>query len=389
MAKKPKPTKTTNPLHFEDLEPHRFEDLIRQLLKDFRNWHQLEPTGKLGADDAYDARGLELVTGDAIPGKRLWQIQCKREKTITPKKLAAYVEEMIPTGTEVPHGVILAAPCEFSKASRDIFRDELLRKGVREFYLWGKADIEDAIYQPKNDHLLFKYFGISIEGEGPNFVYIVGLPLGDNGSPEWIMSLKHYGPSSAHNCKVSFYDKDRKNIEHEWLVKHPHIPFPPPGIAGQSHLHLDVQEVDPHGSATHFRWTPLNPDRQHYDVSISCRDGVFVEKWEVTRVDGVLRTRMSIEHGPSWKERNPTLDPVIFHCADPEFVETPLASEAPSTKREPVHPGWKPNHRFELPVAIIDPNGNLQVAGITGRDGKVSRGPGCWQILTGRLDEER
>jgi hypothetical protein len=34
MAKRPHVTKTINPLHFEDLEPHRFEDLVRRLLSD-------------------------------------------------------------------------------------------------------------------------------------------------------------------------------------------------------------------------------------------------------------------------------------------------------------------------------------------------------------------
>jgi hypothetical protein len=30
-------TKTLGPLHFEDLDPHRFEDLIRELISDFIN----------------------------------------------------------------------------------------------------------------------------------------------------------------------------------------------------------------------------------------------------------------------------------------------------------------------------------------------------------------
>ena len=37
-------TKTLNPLHFEDLEPHRFEDLVRQIIYDFKEWSLLEPT---------------------------------------------------------------------------------------------------------------------------------------------------------------------------------------------------------------------------------------------------------------------------------------------------------------------------------------------------------
>ena len=96
MTEKPKPAKTTNPLHFEDLEPHRFEDLIRQLAQDFRSWDKLEPTGRLGADDGYDARGVEVVTGTSGREERVWQIQSKREKSITPKKMATYLEEMIP-----------------------------------------------------------------------------------------------------------------------------------------------------------------------------------------------------------------------------------------------------------------------------------------------------
>jgi hypothetical protein len=178
MASKVKTSKTINPLHFEDLEPYRFEDLVRQLVYDFRNWALLEPTGRLGSDDGYDARGLEVVEGPVSPveddeesdaggerggEERLWQIQCKRERSISPAKIAGYVDQMIPEGATVPYGLIFAAPADFSKKARDVFRDELRQKGVREFYLWGKADLEDVLYQPKNDHLLYAYFGISLQ----------------------------------------------------------------------------------------------------------------------------------------------------------------------------------------------------------------------------------
>lgn len=56
---KPATTRTYGPLHLEDLEPHRFEDLVRQLLYDFRSWSQLEATGRTGSDDGFDARGRE------------------------------------------------------------------------------------------------------------------------------------------------------------------------------------------------------------------------------------------------------------------------------------------------------------------------------------------
>ena len=91
-----KVTKTLNPLHFEDLEPHRFEDLVRQLIYDLKSWRLLEPTGRMGSDDGYDARGQEIVDfteveeevgageendteiSTPIQPDRLWQIQCKR-----------------------------------------------------------------------------------------------------------------------------------------------------------------------------------------------------------------------------------------------------------------------------------------------------------------------
>jgi hypothetical protein len=59
VTSKPKPTRTMGALHFEDLEPHRFEDLIRQLAYDFRSWRQLEATGRAGGDDGFDVRGFE------------------------------------------------------------------------------------------------------------------------------------------------------------------------------------------------------------------------------------------------------------------------------------------------------------------------------------------
>ena len=172
----PKATRTLNPLHFEDLEPHRFEDLIRQLAYDFRPWKRLEPTGRLGADDGIDIRGIETALvdfADVAEGddederpwtvERFWTIQCKREKSVHPADIRKIVKEAIPEGGEAPYGFILAAACDFSKKSRDTFIIELRDRGVEEFYLWGKADLEDMLFLPKNDHLLFAYFGISLQ----------------------------------------------------------------------------------------------------------------------------------------------------------------------------------------------------------------------------------
>ena len=201
-----------------------------------------------------------------------------------------------------------------------------------------------------------------LKEESPSFLFVFGAPLGENDSPVWIMMLKHYGPITAFNCDIQFYDDDRKNIEHRWLVEHPNSSFlPSGGVVGQSQIRFQIPEAGPEGAPEKFKWTPIDPNNQHYTVSISCRDGVFVEKWEITRVDGILRTKITIEHGPQWVEKNPMQSPVVFTCTEPGFISTPLAAVVPAKRPQPVNPGWKPNHRVEFPVAIIDPNGNLQV----------------------------
>jgi hypothetical protein len=84
----------------------------------------------------------------------------KREKTLTPadvKKILADVDPKDP-----PYGYILAASAVFSKRSYDLFREELRKKGVMEFYLWGRPELEDMLHLPKNDRILFTFFGISL-----------------------------------------------------------------------------------------------------------------------------------------------------------------------------------------------------------------------------------
>jgi len=171
---KPKITRTYGPIHFEDLDPHRFEDLIRQLIYDYRDWQSIEATGRSGSDEGFDVRAYEKVeivsrsenenneeVEEVHPMEgNLWMIQGKREKEIGPKKIKTIISDIDPKNP--PYGYILAASANFSKESYDVFREELQEKGVMEFYLWGKAELEDMLQLPKNDRLLFTFFGISL-----------------------------------------------------------------------------------------------------------------------------------------------------------------------------------------------------------------------------------
>ena len=56
-----KPTRTHNPIHFEDLEPKRFEDLVRELIYDSKDWKTIEATDRGGDDEGFDIRAYERV----------------------------------------------------------------------------------------------------------------------------------------------------------------------------------------------------------------------------------------------------------------------------------------------------------------------------------------
>jgi hypothetical protein len=175
-------TRTIGPLHFEDLDPKRFEDLVRQLAYEFKPWRRLEATGRSGSDDGFDARGYEIIAkeaqhsasteeGEAVAelsslnegiDDRLWLIQCKRERAIGPKALVKYLDDTLLSPNEELYGLVFAAACDFSKKARDDFAKKCREMNLEEWHLWGKAELEDRLFRPENDHLLFAYFGFSL-----------------------------------------------------------------------------------------------------------------------------------------------------------------------------------------------------------------------------------
>ncbi|MDR3548491.1 MAG: hypothetical protein P4M11_09550 [Candidatus Pacebacteria bacterium] len=45
-------------------DPHRFEDLVRELIYDLRDWQSIEATGLGGSDDGFDVRAFERTLND-------------------------------------------------------------------------------------------------------------------------------------------------------------------------------------------------------------------------------------------------------------------------------------------------------------------------------------
>lgn len=234
-----KPTRTTNPIHFEDLDPKRFEDLVRELIYDFRDWQTIEATGKGGDDDGFDIRAYERTTTTVVDDDgnevvrpmdgNLWMIQCKREKTIPPNKIKKILEDIDPENP--PYGYILAAATNFSKKSYDTFRDELTKLGVLEFYLWGNATLETELHQPKNDRVLFTFFGISnvrrrrsrateLRSEVTNKNRVMRV-LGDHPSHSWILARDSKDRHYPYESNYADFEERPRWKDYEVVELHP------------------------------------------------------------------------------------------------------------------------------------------------------------------------
>src|SRR6266851_2309886 len=94
-------TRTYGPIHFEDLDPHRFEDLVRELIYDYKDWQSIEATGRGGNDAGFDVRAYERRSGESVRDEEdaeevdvglpmdgnVWMIQGKREHAIGPTRV--------------------------------------------------------------------------------------------------------------------------------------------------------------------------------------------------------------------------------------------------------------------------------------------------------------
>lgn len=256
-------TRTTNPLHFEDLEPHRFEDLVRQLAYDFRPWRKLEATGRSGGDASFDIRGYEIrapeddepenaVDAEPEMEDRQWLIQCKREKSIGPAKLTKYLQDISPEARISLHGVVIAAACDFSKATRDTLTAWARENGLSEAHMWGKAELEDQLFQPKNDNLLFAYFGISLQVRKRSVCSSLRSRLATKKRVEAVFGKTHHSVvllRDPSNDRYPWAGANEKNGRGRWKV----VPF------GRLHpLGILVQ------SKRYFAW--LSDDRSQWDI---------------------------------------------------------------------------------------------------------------------------
>ncbi|WP_271554934.1 restriction endonuclease [Bradyrhizobium sp. CCBAU 45394] len=305
------PTRTLGPLHLEDLEPHRFEDLVRQLIYDFRNWRALEPTGRSGSDDGFDARGFEVVSGEAqvepdetegdgevssasSAEDRVWLVQCKREQKIPPKKLVRYLRDIPESERGGLYGLIFVGASDFSKLARDSFRATARELGFAEAYLWGKGEVEDMLFQPKNDHLLFAYFGVSLQMRRRQLKTDVRAKL--TTKRKALRMLNEHSPALIRDAADDRYpfldeDKGKPRVERgQWIVRN---------YSGCFHdgLHFVTQR--------HFAF--LDDDGVHWDYAETVDDSIVsghLNPWCAEDEDQYARRSTMMEIWDKFPEKN-------------------------------------------------------------------------------------
>ena len=152
------PTRTINPLHFEDLDARRFEDLALALVYRQRPWEDIHHDGRLGGDAGVDIRAVEKLVDASL---RHWAVQCKRYRSFAAAEAKAAVAEVVNHAATPPDVLLLVVGCDVSHTTRTAFEVEAAAAGVGTPMLWTASKLEAMLYADHPD-LLFGYFGVSL-----------------------------------------------------------------------------------------------------------------------------------------------------------------------------------------------------------------------------------
>ena len=147
------PTRTTNRIHFDDLDPHRFEDLAYELLYRKEVWKRIDNFGRSGSDD-----GIDIFCED--DNGNIWFCQCKRYTHISESEIKSIVDKIVSRNSNTNGGnILLITACEVSKKANDTFNDYSAKLGFKNAYIWSASTLEAMLWSNHKD-LLSKYFDI-------------------------------------------------------------------------------------------------------------------------------------------------------------------------------------------------------------------------------------
>lgn len=183
-----KPSRTINQLHFEDLDPIRFEELILGMVYRSYRWESINHFGKKGSDDGIDIEAVERLENGKL---RKYHYQCKRYNRLSKSQLKKIIDDYLMKNPYLPDKYILVVSCSLSKTNIDYLCEYAMSQGLSYVDVWTSSVIETKLYSDYHD-LLFSYFGISLSSKRNDIIATVRRNI----------SLKH-------KMKRDFY-KDQK-----------------------------------------------------------------------------------------------------------------------------------------------------------------------------------
>lgn len=264
-----KPSITIGPLHFEDLDPSRFEDLCFLILYNYKKWLSIEHIGKKGSDDGIDIRAIEDISNGS---ERLWYIQCKRYQKFTLGDFKSIIKKIM-DNSPFPEVILVIFSCNVSKRTQDSIEKYAKQEGLPEYLLMGHSDLQALLYSHRQD-LLYAFFGISLVHEAlkQETIWVNSLQLKK--------SLKHDFLEIKYRDHNAFGFNKEEVIEYQEIIIHSidDVDYPNPGKSslGFSTFYKAYFFGFYYGGIELTTWLmPITKDKDGYwSVSINAKDNI-------------------------------------------------------------------------------------------------------------------
>lgn len=151
-------TRTTARLHFEDLDPLRFEELCLSIVYRMRRWATLDHLGRLGSDGGVDIRASEYLENGK---KNVYHFQCKRYTNLTSSEAKKIILDYVKKNPDKADYYYLITGCNLSKKVINCLNEVCHNNGIRNVVVWSASILEAVLYDNYHD-LLFAYFGVNM-----------------------------------------------------------------------------------------------------------------------------------------------------------------------------------------------------------------------------------
>lgn len=222
-------TRTYGKLHFDDLDPQRFEMMAMQIIFKMRRWEKLYHFGATGSDEGIDIEAVELLEN----GKRnTYHFQCKRYKSLTKNQIKKIINDYVLQNTKPADFYYIVCGCNVSKKAIDEFEAVCRKNGITHSFLWTASYLETLLYSEYHD-ILFAYFGINLSGARNNAIATVRRNVSMKKRMHNDFEKKHKGEQDI--IAIRNGDYCRKFIHSEVLIRsiydkcYPDNPIDTPG----------------------------------------------------------------------------------------------------------------------------------------------------------------